>query len=87
MVAVVYDGVGQATFVQSLECLKVRGQMVLFGWSSGRVTPFDLHSLNAKSLSVTNPGLQHYTATRQELLESAKALFHVVGQGVVKDFL
>jgi NADPH2:quinone reductase len=83
-VAVVYDGVGQATFLQSLECIKVRGEMVLFGWSSGKVTPFDLHSLNAKSLSVTNPALQHYTATRQELLESAKALFDVVSQGVIK---
>lgn len=64
--------------------LKVRGQMIIFGWSSGKVPPFDLHSLNAKSLSVTNPGIQHYTATRQELLELAKALFDVVSNGKVK---
>ncbi|MBD2034547.1 quinone oxidoreductase [Leptolyngbya sp. FACHB-321] len=83
-VPVVYDGVGQATFLKSLDCLQMGGQMVLFGWSSGKVPPFDLHSLNAKSLSVTNPGLQHYTATRQALLNSAAALFDVVSQGIVK---
>jgi NADPH2:quinone reductase len=83
-VPVVFDGVGQTTFQKSLDCLKVRGQMVLFGWSSGKVPPFDLHRLNAKSLSVTNPGVQHYTATRQELLESAKALFQAVAQSAVR---
>ncbi|MBW4449091.1 MAG: quinone oxidoreductase [Spirirestis rafaelensis WJT71-NPBG6] len=83
-VPVVYDGVGKATFIKSLECLKVRGQMVIFGWSSGKVPPFDLHSLIDKSLSVTNPGLHHYTATRQELLESANTLFDVVNNGKVK---
>ncbi len=82
-VPVVYDGVGQATFMKSLSCLKVRGQMVIFGWSSGKVPPLDVHRLNSKSLSVTNPSVGHYTATREELLESAEALFDVVSRGVV----
>lgn len=83
-VPVVYDGVGQATFMKSLDCLKPRGLMVLFGWSSGKVEPLNVHMLNAKSLSVTNPNLATYTASRTELLESAKALFDVVGSGAVK---
>lgn len=83
-VSVVYDGVGKDTFIQSLDCLKVKGQMILFGWSSGKVPPFDVHSLNAKSLSVANPSVGHYTASREDLLESATALFDVVARGVVK---
>lgn len=83
-VPVVYDGVGRVTFMKSLECLKVKGQMIIFGWSSGKVPPLDVHLLNSKSLSVTNPGIQHYTSTRQELLESAKALFGVVSSSAVK---
>jgi len=36
------------------------------------------------SLFFTRPSLIHYTATREELLESANALFDVVGKGAVK---
>ena len=36
------------------------------------------------SLFFTRPSLIHYTATREELLESANALFEVVGKGAVK---
>ena len=39
---VVYDGVGRATFPQSLDCLKPLGLWVSFGNSSGKVTPFDI---------------------------------------------
>ena len=34
-VAVVYDSVGQATFMKSLDCLRPMGMMVSFGQSSG----------------------------------------------------
>src|ERR1019366_6968463 len=40
--AVVYDGVGQATFDASLEALRPRGCMVLYGAASGPVPPFEL---------------------------------------------
>jgi NADPH:quinone reductase len=68
-VDVVYDSVGRTTFEKSLNCLKRRGMLVLFGQSSGPVPPVDLGTLNSKgSLYVTRPGLPHYTATREELL-------------------
>jgi NADPH2:quinone reductase len=68
-VDVVYDSVGRTTFEKSLNCLRRRGMMVLFGQSSGPVPPFELNLLNSKgSLYVTRPGLPHYTATREELL-------------------
>lgn len=67
-VDVVYDSVGRTTFEKSLNCLKRRGMMVLFGQSSGPVPPFDLSTLNQKgSLYVTRPGLPHYIASRDEL--------------------
>jgi NADPH:quinone reductase len=67
-VDVVYDSVGKTTFDKSLNCLRPRGLMALFGASSGPVPPFDLAQLNSKgSLFVTRPTLWHYLATRSEL--------------------
>ncbi|MBX5488477.1 MAG: quinone oxidoreductase, partial [Mycolicibacterium hassiacum] len=61
-VAVVYDGVGAATFEASLASLRVRGVLALFGASSGPVPPFDPQRLNAAgSLFLTRPTLVHYT--------------------------
>jgi NADPH:quinone reductase len=67
-VDVVYDSVGKNTFDASLNCLRPRGILVLFGASSGPVPPFDLIQLSSKgSLFITRPTLWHYIATRQEL--------------------
>ena len=67
-VDVVYDSVGRTTFEGSLNCLRPRGLLALFGASSGPVPPFDLIQLSGKgSLFVTRPTLWHYIATRAEL--------------------
>ncbi|MGA3046312.1 MAG: quinone oxidoreductase [Terracidiphilus sp.] len=67
-VDVVYDSVGKTTFEKSLNCLRPRGLLALFGASSGPVPPFDLIQLSGKgSLFVTRPTLWHYIATRAEL--------------------
>ena len=84
-VDVVYDSVGAATFDRSLDCLRPRGTLVLFGQSSGPVPPVDLQVLNAKgSLYVTRPSLSHYTLTRAELLERAADLFAWLADGSLK---
>jgi NADPH:quinone reductase len=71
-VQVVYDGVGRDTFDKSLDCLAVRGTMVLFGQASGAVLPIDPQILNRKgSLYLTRPSIGHYTRTREELLNRA----------------
>src|SRR5437016_4988599 len=68
-VDVVYDSVGKTTFEKSLNSLRPRGMVALFGQSSGPVAPFDPSILNAKgSLFLTRPSLGHYVLTRQELL-------------------
>jgi len=84
-VDVVYDSVGQATFMKSLDCLRPMGMMVAFGQSSGSVPSFDLGVLTAKgSLFLTRPTLMTYTAKREDLLAHARDLFEVVESGVVK---
>jgi NADPH2:quinone reductase len=83
-VHVVYDGVGQATFDGSLDCLRPRGYMVLFGASSGPVPPLDLQILNQKGgLFVTRPSLAHYTATREELLWRAESVIFWIGNSTL----
>jgi len=81
-VAAVYDGVGRATFDQSLASLRPRGFLVVFGAASGPVPPFDLQRLaGAGSLYVTRPTLVHYTRTRDELLERARDVFDWIANG------
>jgi NADPH2:quinone reductase len=83
-VSVVYDSVGKTTFERSLDCLKPRGTLVLFGQSSGPVTPFSPSLLARASLFLTRPTLPHYTATREELLERAGEVFEWVQTGILK---
>jgi NADPH2:quinone reductase len=84
-VAVVYDSVGQETFMGSLDCLRPLGMMVSFGNASGPVPPFEPGILAAKgSLFLTRPTLMTYTAKRSDLVESAAELFEVVRSGAVK---
>jgi NADPH:quinone reductase len=81
----VYDSVGQSTFDKSLDCLRPRGCLVLFGQSSGPVPPFNLGTLAAKgSLFITRPTLQHYALERAELLRRAHDLFNWVAAGKLR---
>ncbi|GEM82855.1 quinone oxidoreductase family protein [Meiothermus hypogaeus] len=67
-VDVVYDGVGQSTWEGSLNSLRIRGMLALYGQSSGPVAPFNPQILNQKGgLFLTRPSLWHYTQTREEL--------------------
>ena len=84
-VHVVYDSVGATTFEKSLDCLRPRGYLVLFGQSSGPVPPLDPGKLAAKgSLFLTRPTLAHYTLDRAELLQRAGDLFGWSASGKLK---
>jgi len=81
-VDVVYDSVGKTTFDKSLDSLRKRGMMALFGQSSGPVAPFDPQILNRKgSLFLTRPKLDDYVATRDELLARSSELLAWVRSG------
>ncbi len=81
-VAAVYDGVGRDTFDASLESLRPRGVLALFGQSSGAVEPVDPQRLNsAGAVYLTRPSLAYFMADRAELLGRASDLFGLVEQG------
>jgi len=82
-VPVVYDSVGKATFLGSLDCLAPRGLLVSFGNASGKPEPFDIALLAQKgSLFVTRPTLFSYISQRDELQASANALFAAIRAGL-----
>lgn len=84
-VPVVYDSVGKDTLMKSLDCLRPRGMLVLFGQSSGAVEPFNLGLLAQKgSLYITRQTLATYTANRADLVATANDLFEVVRAGAVR---
>ncbi|WP_029039878.1 quinone oxidoreductase family protein [Cucumibacter marinus] len=84
-VDVVYDSVGKATFMSSLDCLKPRGMMVSFGNATGPVSIDNLGVLAQKgSLYVCRPTSGTYTATREALVESCDALFSAIQTGIIK---
>jgi len=84
-VDVVYDSVGASTFEKSLNCLRPRGYMVLYGHSSGPVAPIDPGVLVAKgSLFFTRPSLVHYATTRDEILSRTSDLFRWMQAGELK---
>ena len=75
-VDVVYDGVGHATFEQSLKCLKPLGLLALYGAASGPVPPFDLGRLaQMGSLYITRPITKDYVPTREKLTAVIDAVF------------
>jgi len=84
-VDVVYDSVGQTTFAKSLDSLRPRGMLALFGQSSGPVPPFDPNILNGKgSLFLTRPSLAHYLLSREELLWRAGDVLQWIEAGKLR---
>lgn len=83
-VAVAYDGVGRATFDGSLDSLRIRGTLALFGAASGPVAPVDPQRLNsAGSVYLTRPTLVHFSTDRDELLWRAGELFAAIASGAL----
>ncbi len=82
--AVVYDGVGKATFPASLDCLRPFGMFASFGSASGGIEGFNLGLLGQKgSLFATRPTLFTFLADRPRLERMARDLFRAVGNGEV----
>jgi len=82
---VVYDGVGKDTFMESLDCLRKRGMMVLYGNASGPVPPFSPGELVKRgSLYLTRPTMFDYTESREDMDAIARETFAAVKKGWVK---
>jgi NADPH2:quinone reductase len=83
-VDVVYDSVGKTTFEKSLNALRPRGTLALFGQSSGSVPPIDPAVLAKGSLFLTRPGLPNYLLTREELLWRAGEVLDAIDAGKLR---
>lgn len=82
-VDVIYDGIGAATFGQSLDALAVRGHLISFGQASGPVGTWDIGAFAAKSITVSRPNFGHYTTDPPELRAMADRLFNALRNGAV----
>jgi NADPH:quinone reductase len=84
-VDVVYDSVGQATFLKGLDCLRPRGMMVHFGVSSGQIEPFDTRGLTTRgSLFLARPTLNTHISDPKELAWRSSDVFLWIAQGKLK---
>jgi len=84
-VDVVYDGVGNDTFLGSLDSLRPRGLLVSFGNASGPVSIPDLGILSRKgSLYVTRPTTATYMASTEELRTAVQAVFDALVAGSIE---
>jgi NADPH2:quinone reductase len=81
----VYDSVGKTTFEKSLASLRPRGMLVLFGQSSGPVSPIDPQILNTRgSVFLTRPSLAHHILDREELLWRAEEVLNAIASSALK---
>jgi len=81
-VDVVYDSVGQATFLKGLDCLKPRGMMVHFGVSSGQIEAFDTRGLTSRgSLFLARPTLNTHISDPKELAWRSSDVLRWIGEG------
>lgn len=81
--AVIYDGVGKATFLAGLDALGPTGRMILYGAASGRPDPLDPQVLAKGSFYIQRPTLATYTRTPDLLHERAGALFELIAIGAL----
>lgn len=81
---VIYDGVGKAAFLKSLDCIKPMGMVISYGTASGNVGAFDLQLLHRKSIIVTRPTLRTWIAARADYETAAAAFFDAVISGKLR---
>ena len=83
-VPVVFDGVGKATWEQSLDSTARRGLIVSYGSASGAVEGVALGTLASKgSLFVTRPTLFDYAVTRDERQTMLDRVFAMLANGAI----
>lgn len=80
----IIDGVGKSTFKSDLEAVAVRGQIVIFGASSGPADPISPNALMPKSIYLAGGGLANFIRTREELMRRANDVIAGIREGWLK---
>lgn len=84
-VDVVYDAVGQSTFMGSLDSLKPKGMMVSYGQASGPIPPMELSELGKRgSLYLTRPSLMDYMRDEATYQKAARVLLAKLADGSLR---
>jgi NADPH2:quinone reductase len=78
----VFDGVGAATFDGSLQVLRPRGSMVVFGTPSGDLPLLDTWRIWEKSLKFTRTQIKHHT-TEPEFRSRSEEVFASLAAGAL----
>ena len=82
---VVYDSVGKATFLDSLDCAAPFGLVVLYGAASGPAPDINPELLNKKGcLFLTRPSVFPHNAEAATFRANAAELFEAIASGIVK---
>ncbi|WP_241082038.1 quinone oxidoreductase family protein [Achromobacter xylosoxidans] len=85
---VVYDSVGQHTFLGSLDCAAKFGTVVVFGAASGPSPSIDPELLNKKGcLFLTRPSVFPHNADAVTFRANAEAVFDALRKGWIKPSL
>jgi len=80
----IIDGVGRSTFKGDLECVAVRGHIVIFGASSGPADPIVPNALMARAVSLSGGSLGNFMRTREELMRRANDVIAGIREGWLK---
>ncbi|MFC3159929.1 NADPH2:quinone reductase [Chryseobacterium arachidis] len=81
-VDVIFDGVGKATFEESLNVIKNDGTIVLFGSSSG-APDIDNGILEAKKIKLIRPTLGSYLPDKESVQLAASEMFEALKTGIL----
>ena len=82
-VDVTIDGVGRATFVDSVRATRLRGHVIFFGQASGAPDPIHPRRLLG-SRTLTTASLFDYTRTREELVALAVPVMAAAAEGKLR---
>ncbi len=82
--SLILDGVGKSTFNGDMDCVSVRGNIVIFGAASGPADQISPNALMPKSISLSGGSSVNFTATREELLRRANDVLDAIRAGWLK---
>jgi NADPH2:quinone reductase len=80
----ILDSVGKTTFPGDLEAASVRGNIVVYGASSGQADPVSPNAFSARALTVSGAGLAAFIPTRAEILRRAADVLGGIRDGWLK---
>ncbi len=80
----ILDGVGKSTFKGDMEAAMIKGNVVIFGASSGPADPIVPNTLQPRSITVSGGTLVNFTTTREEIRYRSSEVLTGIEKGWLK---